>query len=279
MLRGVKPKKIEKRLKALFYGTAGVGKTTAAIHFPKPYLIDTEKGSENDGYIRVLEEGGGSVFQTSDFDELITEVKALLTTKHDFKTVIIDPLTTIYNDLLDKSAAKVGTEFGRHYGEAGKQMKHLCNLLLRLDMNVIITSHSKPVYGDNLAVLGNTYDCYKKLDYIFDLVFEIQKRGEKRVGIVKKTRIEKFEDGSSFDFSYKEIAKRYGKESLEKDAVAEVLATNEQVTELRKLIALLKIEDETVQKWLKKAESESIDEMNSGSIQKCIDHLKSKIED
>lgn len=46
-LRGVKPTAIQKRLKALFYGAAGVGKTTAAISFPSPYLIDTEKGAEN----------------------------------------------------------------------------------------------------------------------------------------------------------------------------------------------------------------------------------------
>jgi GTPase SAR1 family protein len=40
-LRAKKPEAVEKRLKALFYGSAGVGKTTAAIQFPRPYLIDT----------------------------------------------------------------------------------------------------------------------------------------------------------------------------------------------------------------------------------------------
>lgn len=278
MLRGVKPEKVEKRLKALFYGSAGVGKTTAAINFPRPYLIDTEKGAVNDGYIEILEDRGGAVFQTSDFDELVTEVKALLTEKHEFKTLVIDPLTTVYNDLLDKASLKVGTEFGRHYGEANKQMKHLCNLLLRLDMNVIITSHAKVVYGDNLSVIGNTYDCYKKLDYIFDLVFEIQKRGESRVAVIKKSRVKTFEDNSSFTFNYDEVSKKYGKKYLERDAVAEVLATEEQVLELKKIINLLKVDGEVVQKWLKKADSETIEEMNSKFIQKCIDYLKSKIE-
>ena len=81
-LRGVKPETIQKRLKALFYGSAGVGKTTAAINFPKPYLIDTEKGATNDQYVNILKNNGGVVFQTSDFDELIKEVKSLLTEKH-----------------------------------------------------------------------------------------------------------------------------------------------------------------------------------------------------
>lgn len=276
-LKGIQPKKIEKRLKALFYGNAGVGKTTAAIHFPKPYLIDTEKGSENDSYIDILERGEGAVFQTSCFDELITEVKTLLTVEHPYKTLVIDPMTIVYNDLLDKAALKVGTEFGRHYGEANKKMKHLCNLLLRLDMNVIITSHAKNEYGQNLSVLGSTYDCYKKLDYIFDLVFEIQKRGKERVGLVKKTRIQSFQDDETFPFSYNEIAERYGRKNLEKDAVAEKLATEEQVEELTKLVDLLKVDEEIITKWLKKADSECFEEMESNSIEKCIEHLKSKL--
>jgi hypothetical protein len=45
-LRGSIPKPEDKRLKAMFFGAAGVGKTTAAIQFPAPYLIDTERGAE-----------------------------------------------------------------------------------------------------------------------------------------------------------------------------------------------------------------------------------------
>lgn len=276
-LRAVKPKTIEKRLKALFYGTAGVGKTTAAIQFPKPYLIDTERGAENDQYVKLLDKAGGAIFQTTDFDELMKEVKSLLTEKHDYKTLVIDPLTTLYNDLLDKSAIKNGTEFGRHYGAANKEMKHLLNLLLRLDMNVIITSHAKNEYGANLAVVGTTFDCYKKLDYLFDLVFEIQKRGKERVGVIKKSRIETFAESETFPFSYYEVANRYGKEILERDAIAEILATHEQVKEVIRLIELLKIPEETWQKWLDKGNASNFEEMNAESIQKCIDHLNKQI--
>jgi len=277
-LRGVKPEKIEKRLKALFYGNAGVGKTTAAISFPKVYLIDTEKGAENSQYTNILSKNGGVIFQTTDFDELMTEVKSLLTEKHEYLTLVIDPLTTLYNDLLDKSALKNGTEFGRHYSEANKQIKHLLNLLLRLDMNVLITSHAKTEYGQNLSVLGSTFDCYKKIDYLMDLVFEISKRGKDRVGIVKKSRIESFKDMETFPFSYDEIAKRYGRDVLERDAVAQELASNNQVKELLHLIDLIKVPVEIYQKWLDKSCSEKFEEMPKDAIQKCIDHLKNKIQ-
>ena len=277
-LRGVKPENIEKRLKVLFYGSAGVGKTTAAIHFPKPYLIDTEKGATNDQYVNILKANGGVVFQTSEFDELLKEAKSLLTEKHDYRTLIIDPLTTLYNDLLDKAAIQVGTEFGRHYGEANKKMKHLLNILLRLDMNVIITAHAKTEYGANLSVLGQTYDCYKKLDYLFDLVFEIQKRAKDRIGVVKKSRIKAFPDMEQFPFSYEEIAKRYGKEILERDAKPEILSTPEQVAELNRLIDLLKITEEVQQKWLTKAKADNFMEMNEEDITKCINFLKEQIQ-
>lgn len=211
-LRGVAPESIQKRLKCLIYGSAGVGKTTCAITFPKVYLIDTERGAENEQYTQLISKNGGAIFQTTDFDELMTEIKSLLTEKHDYKTLVIDPLTNIYNDLLDKVALRVGTEFGRHYSESNKLMKHLCTLLLRLDMNILITSHSKNEYGNNMTVLGATYDCYKKLDYLFDLVFEVQKRGKERIAITKKSRIGTIPDGASFAFSYDEIAEKYGRD-------------------------------------------------------------------
>lgn len=286
-LRGIKPTTIEKRLKCLFYGTAGVGKSTAAIQFPKPYIIDTEKGVEQDQYVRMIDEAEGALFQTCDFDELMNEVKALLTIKHDYKTLVIDPLTPIYSDLLMKSAnSRItskdpdGTSYGGHYADANKKINHLLRLLSRLDMNVIITSHSKnevQMHGKEMVITGQTFDCYKKLDYLFDLVFEIQKRGKERIALVKKTRVESFGDGEVFAFNYQEIAKRYGKNVIEKESVSEILATNDQLSDLNNLIDLLKVPGETIQKWLDKSNSEKLDEMKTEDIQKCIDYLSSKI--
>jgi len=276
-LRAIKPESVQKRLKCLFYGNAGVGKTTAALAFPKVYLIDTEKGAENSQYTEMLSKNGGVIFQTTDFDEMLTEVTSLLTEKHEYKTLVIDPLTTVYNELVERIGLKTGTEFGRHISEANKQMKHLCMLLLRLDMNVIITAHAKNEYGTNMAVLGNTYDCYKKLDYLFDLVFEIQKRGAQRVAVIKKSRISTLPDGESFEFSYDALADKYGRDVLERDAVSQELATNEEIAELNRLISMLKIPPETWKKWLDKSDSETFAEMPRDNIKKCIQHLTSKI--
>ena len=155
MLRAKKPEAVTKRLKLFMFGPAGVGKTTAAIQFPRPYIIDCERGTEN--YDKTITAAGGAVYQTTDIHEVIAEVKALLTEAHEFRTLVIDPITTVYNDLLEKCEAKVGSDFGRHYGAANKEMKRLANLIMALDMNVVITAHAKAEYGDNLKKLGYTF--------------------------------------------------------------------------------------------------------------------------
>jgi hypothetical protein len=276
-LKATKPVVKNNRLKLFMYGNAKVGKTTLAIQFPKPYIIDTEGTTDKEKYVELINKGDGAVLITQDFDELVEQVKELLTSKHDFKTLVIDSLTILYNDLLDKSALKVGTEFGRHYGEANKKVKHLINLLLRLDMNVIITSHAKNEYGSKLEVLGSTFDCYKKLDYIFDLILEVQKRGKERVAIVKGTRLKEFEESAIIPCCYKEFSKRYSVEALERISVAQEIADIYQVNELLRLIDLLKVPRETYEKWLDKAGSEDWLEMPASAIQKCIDFLTSKI--
>ena len=283
-LKGKKASAIEKRLKCLFYGVAGAGKTTAAISFPAPYIIDTERGAENAQYLKLIEDNGGAIFQTSDFTEVLNEVKALLSEKHPYKTLIIDPLTVLYNDLLEVAAAmptKDGTEataFGKHYQHANRKMKQLLQLLLRLDMNVIVTSHAKNEYGKDMAVLGSTFDCYKKLDYLFDLVIEIRKHGLKRIGTVRKTRITTFEEGSDFEFSYDTIALKYGKDIIEKESVIEILASPEQVKELDRLVKLLKIPHEVTEKWLTKSNSSHFNDMSAEVIAKCIHSLQQKLE-
>lgn len=278
-LRGTQPQKIEKRLKALFYGSAGVGKTIGAISFPAPYLIDTERGSENDQYLKILLQRGGVIFQTTDMDEIMQEVKCLLSEEHPYKTLIIDPLTVVYSALLDESEKKVGADYGRHYIDANKKIKHLLALLLKLDMNIIITSHAKTEYGSKMELLGQTFDCYKKLDYLFDLVIEIQKRGKERFAIVKKSRIKGFNEADSFEFSYTAVAERYGKEILEKGCAPKEMASEDSMKELKRLVELLKVPAEIVDKWLKKAGANELSEMEQSQIEACIEMLKNKIEE
>lgn len=286
-LRGKKPEEIEKRLKCLFYGPAGAGKTTAALNFPNAYLIDTEEGAIHDSYIELLNKNNSVSFHTTSFEDVLQEIKSLLTEKHIFKTVIIDPLTHIYDSLLTESADyckriskekdATGTEFGRHYSDANKKMKQLLLLLTRLDMNVIITAHAKNEYGGSMAVIGQTFDCYKKLDYLFDLVFEIRKLGDSRMAVVKKSRIKTLTDGLTFPFTYDYIADKYGRSILEKETISEVLCSSDQLLELKRLINLLVISEDITDKWLEKAKVTNFEELSEKQAKILIDLLLNKI--
>lgn len=233
-LRGQKPQEVSKRLKALLYSPAGVGKTTAAIQMPRPYIIDSEQGSVH--YGALIEESGGAVFNTTSIHEVIEEVKELASTKHPFRSIIIDPFTPIYDTIVDEGEERVGTDHGRHYGYAGKFCKRLFNLLGQIDMNVLVTCHAKNLYGDKMAILGTTFDGWKKLDYLYDLVFELVKVGSgvdaRRQAIVRKTRLDAFPDGSMFDWSYEELAARCGRDVLERESQQIAFCDKDTVDEI-----------------------------------------------
>lgn len=278
MLKFKKPEIKQQRLKAMFYGEMGTGKSTCACQFPNTAYIDTEDTTSKKKYAQLITKNGGSVLSTWDFDEILSQTKELMSTKHDFKTLVIDSLTVPYDNLIADCERTHGQDFGRHVTAANKKMKLLINLLLRIDMNVIITCQAKRQYGQNMTVLGQTYSCYDRLGYMFDLVFETQIRGDKFLAVPKKSRIDEFPMNEPLLFSYDEVIKRYGAECIDKNAVPQDLATQEQIDGLKKLIDLLKVPEETYTKWTDKHNAESFEELSKDVIQKIIDHLKSKIQ-
>jgi hypothetical protein len=275
MLRARKPESVTKRLKLFMFGPAGVGKTTAAIQFPNSYIIDCERGAEN--YDKLIAASNSVLFQTTDINDVIQEVKSLLTERHEFRTLVIDPITTIYNDLLEKCEIQVGAEFGRHYGAANKQMKRLANLIMALDMNVVITAHAKTEYGQNFQKLGYTFDGWRQLDYWFDLVIELGKKGKKRLAKVAKTRLEQFNDDESFEWSYDAIRRKYDVSVLEREANAVALATPEQVRELKDLLAIVRLPEGTTDKWFAKAGVDTWEDMPAEVVAKCTEYVRNRL--
>jgi len=280
----------QKRFKALIYGDPNAGKTMMALHFPEPYIIDTERGAENEEYSKLIIENKGGRRFTYDYDEVTEIVLSLISQKHEFKTLVIDPITTIYEDLMEKGEKIVGTHFQAHAQYATNKIKKLFRLLLRLDMNVILTSHLKGKWKSTknsrgkvvLEQHGNTYDAGKKLDYLFDLSIEVEAIEKdddtvERIGIVKKTRVEGFPERERFKWSYEELCTRHGKKSITNEVNIEELATPPQINILMRLINLLHVPRETQDKWLNKADSSRWEEMSKEKMKNCIDYLEEKI--
>jgi hypothetical protein len=156
-------------------------------------------------------------------------------------------------------------------------MKRLANLILALDMNVVVTAHAKKEYGDNLKVLGHTFDGWRQLDYWFDLVIELGKRGKKRMAKVVKTRVDSFPDDEQFEWSYEAIKARYDASMLEKESQAVALATPEQVGEIKALLSVVRLPEGTTDKWFAKAGVETWEDMPADLLAKCIDYVKNRL--
>ena len=274
-LRAKKPETVEKRLKMFLFGSYKVGKTTAALHFPSAYIIDGEKGTVHDQYGKLMEKNGSVVMHTADVDEVIEEVRTLGIEKHSYRTIVIDPITTIESDLIEKAEKEFGAGDMRIWGKRDRQLKRLVNLLNRLDMNVIVTAHGKIDYGQNMARLGTTYDGWKRWPYVFDLIVELERRGTERVAIVRGTRIETFADGEVFPWSYPEFQRRYP--IIDKDPIPVVLATADQVAELRRLIEIVRLPEGTTEKWLVAAGVDCFEDMDGDKIAKCIASVNAKL--
>lgn len=288
-LRGKAPTEKEKRLKMFVYGPSGVGKTTAALLFPKAYVIDTEKGTDH--YAKTINKMGSSVFQSNVFDDVTAEVKQLLTTKHEYRTLIIDPITQVYHSVQDKWSrifekhAKSEKEaevqdFGmRYWGRVKSDFKALQRMLMALDMNIIVTSHQKDLYGTGMTKIGVTFDSMKGEDYLYDLVFRLEKKADKRLAVTIKERAEvgqpKFP--AEFEWSYENFLKFYGNEIITREAVAVPLATDEQIQKVKSLLGVVRVDDSEVSAWLSKADVSDWSEMTSETIGKVIAHLEKKL--
>lgn len=292
VLKAKKPEKIEKRLKLFMFGPPGSRKTTSAIQFPNAVLIDMERGS--DQYHKSIEKSGSIVLQTTNPDEVRAEIKTLLTEKHPYRTLIIDPITIFYEATQekwtrlfekhtdDKKETVIALQdFGmRYWGRVKSEYKSMLRMLLQLDMNVIVTSHQKDVYGAGMQKVGVGPDSMKGDNYVFDYVFQLKVINDKCVATTEKQRSEPLDAAKfppEFEWSYENFLKFYGKEVIEREAKPVEMATPEQIAKIKSLVELVRVDDETINKWFTKCDVSEWEEMKSDEIKKCIDFVEAKL--
>jgi hypothetical protein len=283
MLKAKNPETVlASKPKFLISGESGVGKTFFSLSFPRPYLIDTEGGATREQYQNKLKASNGAYFGkdegSQDFNAVIEEVKELATTKHDYKTLIIDSFSYLYILEAAEAELKGGSEFGRDKKEANKPTRQLMRWLEKLDMNVILICHSKGKWGrkgKDIYQDGTTFDGYDKLEYILDLWIEIARGG--KTFLVKKSRIDSLPQDASFPLSYEKFAEVYGNAVIEAKSTPAVLATKNQVDHIKKLIELLNITPEQIEKWMKKVDVEEWEEMTEKQIAGLIETLNKKV--
>lgn len=273
--------------KILIFGKPGVGKTWQALDFPSVYYIDTEGGANLPHYIDKLRASGGVYLGPEDgsldFPTLIEQVQALTTEKHSYKTLVIDSITKVFNLSVAAEAERLGDKnaFGADKKPAIAHMRRLVAWVNRLDMNVLFIAHSKPEWGTDgkgdRTEIGQTFDCWDKLEYELHLALEILKFGGTRKAKVRKTRLEGFKDGELMCWEYATFAKHYGAELLEAEPETVTLATVDQVTEINRLLGVVKLDPATLDKWKSKAQADSFEDFTTEQAAGVITYLKKQI--
>jgi hypothetical protein len=285
-LRATDPKAAKpSKPKILVFGKAGVGKTWTALDFPSVYYIDTEGGANLSHYTDKLKASGGVYLGpdqgANDFNVVTDEITTLATTKHAYRTLVIDSLSKIFNTQVSadleriqaRQAAK-GDEGKETYGAEKKPAVNWVRRWLRwfdkLDMNVILICHEKDQYRDG-KLIGVTFDAWDKLDYELHLALNVSKQGASRKARVTKTRLEGFKDADTLDWSYAAFAERYGREIMEADATPTELATAEQVKAYDDLLKVVKVDAKVTEKW---EENGDAADLTRDDLQKRIDYLQ-----
>lgn len=273
--------------KMMVFGASGVGKSWFALDMPKPYYIDCEGGARLKHYQDKLAKAGGVYLSPEDgaldFNFLIEQVQALATEKHEFRTLVVDSVTKVYQSCIAHEAERLGDKdaFGASKKPAVANMRRLIAWIMRLDMNVVFIAHETAEWGvDSKGVrteIGKVADVWDKLQFELDLVLQAVKRGSSRYAVVRKSRLMGFPDLEQFPLAYADFAERYGKDYIEAEAKPIVLATPEQVAEIERLLGIVKVDQPTIDKWYTKAGAEDFREFNTDQAQGIIDFLTKKV--
>lgn len=281
-MRGRKPELVKRgKPKFILSGESGVGKTWLMLEFPKPFIIDCEGGAVEPQYVEKMKAVGawymGKEDGSQDFKTVIEQLKELATTKHDYKTLVVDSFSKLYNLTAAIAEEKVGNVYAADKKEAQKPTRQLQIWMDKLDMTIALVCHSKAEWKNGQPTGATTFDGWDKLKFDLNLWLELVLTGRKRDLVVRKSRIEGFILGNSYPADYATFAKLYGQDVMDKPVESVSLAAPAEIVEVRRLMGVFNISEEDQRKGLKKYDVDNYEELSDVQVKQIIENLNSKI--
>ncbi len=286
-LKAKKPVVKDARFKAVVYANRGVGKTHFCCSFPNSYFIDSEGLEAHPHFVEMLVKNGSDLARINEMSEIIAEVKMLLSTKHAYKTLVIDSISFPFHLLANMEAERLskkgrgdteGTEFGANMAKAKRQVFELGMLLSRLDMNVLVTAHEKTKYEKGEEI-GKVSDVSEKMEYALGSVLHLRRQGKNIKVFVEKSRYTALPTSEMLDFNegYELLCERLGKAVFEKECEPEKLANLQQLEEVDILIQNLNVPEEWLNKKLASYRASKLSQLNSNDMDELIALLKGRL--
>lgn len=274
-----------KRAKIFFWGDSGSGKTTTALQFPGVAVLDMEGGTDHYATDFTFD-----VLSATTADEVMAAVDWLLTHRHPYRTLVLDPIT-VYWDALQYKWSDIFLK--RNKGSKGfkhefydlqprdwmvlkSEFKELIRKLIRLDMNVIVTARQKALYADSgfMKKIGETFDGEKSLPYLFDTIVRLQRDEKGRfLGQCLKDRANKLPKGE-FEVSYALFERCFGRETLDRESAPVVMVSDDQKTSIHEAIAALNLDSAKVTKRLASYGAATVDDLTEEAATEILSKLE-----
>ena len=289
-MRAIKPEIVKPRKpKLLIFGPPKSHKTRLALQFPGNYYIDVESGAREPHYRQDLIDAG-SVYMgpeqgSQDIATVIDEVRWLRTNKHDYKAITLDSLSKLsnvgfYAEEARMIDANISIEYGANKKPTMRQVRRLWSLLETMDLTVILLCHEKDLWegkGKDRGVVGKTFDAWDKLEYEMDLVCQSRRLGATASMTVTASRYKQFPIGNTVPMEYKAFAQIYGQEIIEKPSEPVVPLTEDQLAEIKRLVDLLKIPEDAIDKWLTKSKVSEVEDLSKDQANALLEDLNKKL--
>jgi AAA domain len=252
-------RKVKKSLKIVVYGDKGVGKSLFALNAPgKKAVIDTENGT--DWYAEDFE---FDVMKTRLYSEVKKAVKFIEQNANKYDVLIIDPITNVYQTLIDaarQTAENRAKRKGRDvesatltqgdWGVIKQKFRSLITDLCNLQCHTVITGWMADVYegeGDNRRKIGTKVDADKKIEHQPDVIIRLEvDRDGTRYGVIEKDRTRTYQTGQRVkDIAFSDFLGRVNKigevskiQSEDEAARAEAEITDETIQAIKAKWAL-----------------------------------------
>lgn len=195
--------KVRRWVKVALWGDKKTGKTRFALSFPKPCVIDTERGS-----LLYSDQFKFDVKDANRWKELGEVLDWLDGNPGKYQTLVIDSLTVFYQDLVSEVTDYVRNKRGNEvltymdWGTIKRRWKALLVRLTDLDMNVVLVMREKDEYEQTKDHNGQEItrktgehlpDIEKSTGYVFDFILHLTAQEDKKS---KKARYMVTVDGS-----------------------------------------------------------------------------------